>query len=1112
MKLYDVMQDIFNDINLQISNENKDYFYLRCIMMEWDRFIPKEVNLTVAREMAEKETERMLELEDDEKSNRLSEIGVTYQIIVAKSIKSDEKKIEALGKLNDDSNKVQVIETLKDEDRKIEALGNLKEDFYKAGVIKTLQDEDKKIEAIEVLSNDWYKVEVINSLRSDNKKIEALDILKDDLNKVNIIEKFQSDDKKLEVLDKLSDDYKVEVIKTLQDEDKKIECLHKLTDDWYIKEITKTLQSDDKKLEVLNKLIENDWNKTEVIKSFQSDYKKLEALDKIIDDKNKVQVIKTFRDDDKKLEALDMLRYDLNKAQVIETLQSDDKKIEALDNITDDFNKTEVIKTLQSDDKKLEALDKIADNFNKTEVIKTLQSDDKKLESLGNLTDESYRVLVIKTFQSDKKKLESLDKITDGSNKVEVLQSLQDDEKKIGNLDKLTDDINKAQVLSSLKNDNKKIECLNKLTDFLARALVISSLQSDDKKIENLDKLGNKDSKLIVIRAIKDIKRTCEELKNQGFEKELETLERMYEKNNEVIDRIDFRILKDKYVKTLGEDKINLISNYPEIQEEVLNLQDKEYEVFYKCINDYIERNDTDEWTVIADELLQSLCANEYSELISSIEDINNVNLEQLTKVIQNSNDFDIKSIEDVDNFSEIKQRKCDEVINNCVDIEQKKAFVMQKIFGHDMRYASKIIKKYGESISEIKDEGLKDYVEALKVILSTQNEKTLKNIYEKLERVEYFVDKVLFERDLKTQYGKLYNAGLFDPNNSRKATKEELDDITINDKENDKVVNLGDELEGLDVYDAGTKFKMLITSVAPYVDRDKKIDDYKADWNRLALGSQHFCASYVREDMLGCAFIPHLVYGFSSMKDDALMLSGSQDLCSTGEAFVSKSTRRRDVERYYDPAKQINETNYYNEMDFRRIQEGEKKQPDYIVAFKVEDRIKNLDKIKQAYEDWEGKVPIVLVDIDECIQEETDKVHDMIKKYEQIKDINEKTRMGKEIIQKVKNNQVTINSHYELEKEFCENEKDKLNEIENEVEENKHLLSSEDKMEEYEKEIKSKFEEQEKIESEVEIKDLQQNYYSLNSQERYEVLNEIKNIISRTIEEVEKKGEEKYF
>ena len=62
----------------------------------------------------------------------------------------------------------------------------------------------------------------------------------------------------------------------------------------------------------------------------------------------------------------------------------------------------------------------------------------------------------------------------------------------------------------------------------------------------------------------------------------------LYKKNNEVMNNIDIRLLQEKYIQTLGEDKINYISCYANIQEQILMLDDSQYEVFQRCINNYL--------------------------------------------------------------------------------------------------------------------------------------------------------------------------------------------------------------------------------------------------------------------------------------------------------------------------------------------------------------------------------------------------------------------------------------------------------------------------------------------------------------------------------------------
>ena len=78
-------------------------------------------------------------------------------------------------------------------------------------------------------------------------------------------------------------------------------------------------------------------------------------------------------------------------------------------------------------------------------------------------------------------------------------------------------------------------------------------------------------------------------------------------------------------------------------------------------------------------------------------------------------------------------------------------------------------------------------------------------------------------------------------------------------------VLETEEEQYGVPIYSAGTYFKMIITSVGAFCRTAPA--NYEKDWNRPSLGSQHFCASYIRNDMLGHAPINHLCFAFEKMK-----------------------------------------------------------------------------------------------------------------------------------------------------------------------------------------------------------------------------------------------------
>ncbi len=443
----------------------------------------------------------------------------------------------------------------------------------------------------------------------------------------------------------------------------------------------------------------------------------------------------------------------------------------------------------------------------------------------------------------------------------------------------------------------------------------------------------------------------------------------MAEENEDIL-KSNYDIITDKYIQILGKDKVNLISCYPYIAEKVKQLSKGELTIFGRALDSYLQKTNGEEWTPLANRILDNIAS--YGELISNLEGNNGVDIDKLIPILIHPNDFDMKTIEDVENFREIKRKRCEELING-ETLEEKRKGVLLKIFGQTTSETKLMIEKFGEDIDQIGDEDLKAYIKSLEEILNIKNPKTLENIFEQVEGLET-TNPLFMERMLKTEYWKLYNKDLFKIENAEKLPDEE------------------------NVYSAGTDFKMIITSVGAYV--YTKPDNYKEDWNRPSFGSQHFCASYIRNDMLGHAPVPHICYGFEEMKEDSLMLSGPGDMWSSGVAFESIARRG---EQYLAPDSQIKNTYGHNEMDFRRMQDGEKKQPDYIVVFKENGKIPNMDEAQIASRDF-GGLPIVVIDVEKCLESERRKAEELFEEYKKTGDPN----VRKQLQEKLRNNRVT--------------------------------------------------------------------------------------------------------
>ena len=464
--------------------------------------------------------------------------------------------------------------------------------------------------------------------------------------------------------------------------------------------------------------------------------------------------------------------------------------------------------------------------------------------------------------------------------------------------------------------------------------------------------------------------------KGYGFEEKdisskAEILEQMHEINDEVYQKLDFRLLDNKYLKLLGQDKINQISCYPEVQELVLKLNEKKLKVLAKCIDTYMHNNDTEEWTVITNEILNNISCGQYDELIENIDNLDNADINKLIKVLQAKNAFEIKCEKDLENFELIKQQRCDKLIQSS-EIGDKKLAVLEKLFGTDDGYAEILLRRYGQGIDSLPESEAKNFIKSIQMLVNCQSGEILEQIYNECEET-VFIDKVGIERALKKEYAKLYNEGLFKIENA---------------------VPIGENM-----YSAGTDFKMIITSIGAF-SREKRQSNYKNDWNSPRISTQHLCTSYIRQDMMGTAPIHDICYGFDCMREDSLVLSGPSDIYSSKGSMVSTC---RHGEEYLVPDEQINHTYRYNEMCFRRIQGVEKKQPSYIVVFKQNGIIGNLENAEKASKDW-GGLPIVVIDRDECLESERNKVKQMQAEYREFPS----PELARAIYYKIRNNRVT--------------------------------------------------------------------------------------------------------
>ena len=740
-------------------------------------------------------------------------------------------------------------------------------------------------------------------------------------------------------------------------------------------------------------------------------------------------------------------------AEIAKTLSTDELKLQVFKQIEGDYYKLEIAKTLSTDVKKIEALEGISNEYDKVEIITSLTTNELKLQEMSKIESQECKMRIAKSLTTDETKLEAIKQIRKEDDRTRIAIGMSTDEAKLTVIGQTKDEGDRLEIAYRLTTDDARLQALDTIERIDYKKVILREIDVDETKFNAIENIKNEDDKKVVLR---DFRRNNQfdtdfifnhldgfiELEYSGEGIDKDALRRMYEKNNKILNTVDFRILEEKYLRLLGEDKINLITCYTESQDQLLSLNDKQLDIFSKCINNYLEKNNTEEWQVLANEVLNNI--SEYEELLDSIENVEDLSpekLENLSRVLQNSNWVEITNMEQVEKYDEIIRQKCDEIINDeNASLYDKRQAVIQKIFGHDLKYTQSILERFGQDNEKINDGEMKDYVRCLQDIVELDDIEVLEEIYNNNESVK--MNKIYMERCLKQEYCKKYIEDLYTP------------------KEEEK-----EEHEGVTLYNAGTDFKMIITAVGAYSGVNP--ENYKKDWNRPAIASQQVCTSYIRNDMLGTAHIKNVCYGFSNLKPDSLMLSGARDMYSSwGDSLVVTADH---AEKYYTPDEQINHTRSYNEMNFRRIQEGQKMQPDYIVVFKENGELLNFEEVKKASEQW-GKMPIVVIDKDACLEAERQKINDMLEEYQN----NPSQELAKQINQKVKNNRVT-------DKSFGEDLMEKLPKVNKK---DKEKTESEKTEEKVKKETK-----------EIGLTDLEENYKGVNANERKQESKKIKQV-----------------
>lgn len=436
-------------------------------------------------------------------------------------------------------------------------------------------------------------------------------------------------------------------------------------------------------------------------------------------------------------------------------------------------------------------------------------------------------------------------------------------------------------------------------------------------------------------------------------EQEKELYMQLRETNIDIDETLNIELLSAKY-SFLGGLLGSIVTDI-EVQQRIISLSDDRLELF-KQLFDKIKDEVSNPIPIITSVLKDLgtspyVCRykdfNRYQSLNSLIEEhlrhggsLSESDKEKLLFLYTSNNtNFTVETLDDLTSFGEKSSKSIIE-IDEMVDNERKaslknianiKNALLWKSYGIGLRDAETIIKRYKAKGVEVTDENRKTmqlYLCLCEIVSEKDAEKLIKIFDEFSEQKETsfnYMSPLVIEDELKNMFLQEFNKVTYKTDNQ-----------------------LPTNIDGIQVYNAGTDFKMIMTSVGAYQEK-MTVNNYYEYWNSPHIRSHGNCCSLIANNNLSTAEIKNICLGFSNFNSGTLLRAANYDLNSTVHSRELDFPRVR--ETFMLPNDLINSTrSTYNELVYERreLSDGSannKKNPDYIVFFEEFDgeNIENL-------------------------------------------------------------------------------------------------------------------------------------------------------------------------
>lgn len=370
--------------------------------------------------------------------------------------------------------------------------------------------------------------------------------------------------------------------------------------------------------------------------------------------------------------------------------------------------------------------------------------------------------------------------------------------------------------------------------------------------------------------------------------------------------------------------------------------------------------------------------------------------LDLLIFIFSNNNfDFNVNSISDLRGFENELLDFVNESMNNFKnqsgyspdDINNIKSTILMRSFGIQLDYAKSILEKF--NLNGIEFDKDNNYISMYRSIYNVVNETDVNKLFTIYDNISNNCE---FNLDYMT-------ISLFE-NGMRDIFLRHLTSSTFKCDGNNYEIQ-----DGVKIFDAGTDFKVILTSVGAYKPEMETQLNYSQYWNSNSIRSHGNCCSLIANNNLSTATIRNICLGFSNFEDGMLLLSGSNDLNSTP---TSRQINSQDHFGKFMSANSLidNTRSDYNELVFERRDLSStrghyKKNPDYVVMFEelidndvnnqeLDEETKQLlseqERIKgislKAAQDFD--IPIVKINREKCAVSELFKINKMVEEFYQ--------------------------------------------------------------------------------------------------------------------------------